>query len=274
MSEEGFEFETFRASRVLGRSFSVLFRNIAPAGLLALVIFSPPYVLGQLLDSPYFGTLFRDLDDDSWTLQGVLGTALHALLVGCLEAVLAFGVYGSLQGRRPGAWELVRGGLTRLPPALAVVVVVVVLVNLPFLLPEPSFEVSWVGWLLPPAVLVCVFASIFLFVAIPAAALEGLGVRRSLARSCALVRGSVLRLIGLFLMMLITVVAPSVLLVFLLAHAGFAPAAVPYHILVWPDLLLTAFLYAFFAVVATVTYHDLRVAREGPDTSRLAAVFD
>jgi hypothetical protein len=31
---------------------------------------------------------------------------------------------------------------------------------------------------------------------------------------------------------------------------------------------------AFFAILAVVTYHDLRVAREGVDTEQIAAVFE
>jgi hypothetical protein len=38
--------------------------------------------------------------------------------------------------------------------------------------------------------------------------------------------------------------------------------------------VLQSVLGAFTSVVGVVMYHDLRVAREGLDTDRIAAVFD
>ena len=56
--------------------------------------------------------------------------------------------------------------------------------------------------------------------------------------------------------------------------AGFDAAAAPHHVLVWSDLLVTAFMAALWGVTATVAYHDLRVSLEGPDAAGVAAVFD
>ena len=38
--------------------------------------------------------------------------------------------------------------------------------------------------------------------------------------------------------------------------------------------ILSAFISAFMAVLSAVSYHDLRVAKEGVDTDRIASVFD
>jgi large-conductance mechanosensitive channel len=40
------------------------------------------------------------------------------------------------------------------------------------------------------------------------------------------------------------------------------------------NLLWSAIWTAFLAIVLAVTYHDLRVAKEGVDTEQIAAVFE
>ena len=126
MSATGVEGEAFRVGRVIGRSFSVLVRNIVPVGLLALAMLSLPYVLGCLLGIRYFGGPFFDLETAAWSWREALARILRYFLATCLGAVLAVGVHETLQGRRPGARALIRRGLARFPGVLAVVVVVTV----------------------------------------------------------------------------------------------------------------------------------------------------
>jgi hypothetical protein len=40
------------------------------------------------------------------------------------------------------------------------------------------------------------------------------------------------------------------------------------------NLIWSAFVGAFSAILGVVIYHDLRVAKEGVDTDQIAAVFD
>ncbi len=40
------------------------------------------------------------------------------------------------------------------------------------------------------------------------------------------------------------------------------------------NLIWSAIWTAFYAIVIVVTYHDLRVAKEGIDTEQIAAVFE
>ena len=274
MSENGVGGEKFRVGRVIGRSFSALFRNIAPVGLLALTMLSVPYVLGNLLEFRYSGGPFSELETDPWSWQVTLGSTVQLFLTACLEAVLAVGVYETLRGRRPGAWALVRGGLVRFPAVLTVVVVVVVPQALPFVVHAVSFEVPWVGEARIPAIILFILSWIFLFVAIPAAAVEGLGVKRSIERSFDLVKGSIFRVIGLVVLVSVVLIAVLATPSLLLEWAGFDLAAAAYHVLVWPDLLLTAFGAALWSVMGTVAFHDLRASREGPDVAEVAAVFD
>ena len=286
MSAAGVEGEAFRVGRVIGCSFSVLARNIAPVGLLALAMLSLPYVLGYLLGIRYFGEPFVDLETAAWSWRDALALTLQYFLTACLGAVLAVGVYETLQGRRPGAWALIRRGLVRLPRVLAVVVVVTVPqallgVAVAVRVEEP-WPIPWLSTLGPAVVFPAIIVGsafiflvwIFLFVAIPAAAVEGLGVMRSIERSIGLVRSSILRVIGLLLtvwvMTLAAFVAPSLLL----EWAGIEVTAAHFQILVWPDLLLSAFGAALWAIVGTVAYHDLRASREGRGLARVATDFD
>ena len=274
MREKGFEVNKFRAWRVLGRSFSVLFRNLAPVGLLALAMLSVPYVVSRFLDFHYFGGLFVDFELDSVSWRGTLGLTLQLFATTCLTAVLAFGVCETLEDDRPGARALIRGGLARFPAALAVVVVMTVLQALPFAVQTLSREMPWtegIGYL---AFLLFMFPSLFLFVAIPAAALEGLALMRAIGRSFKLVASRFFRVIGLLFLVSVIMLVPVGIARLVLEVAAFDPAATPYHLLVWPDLLLTAFTAAFPAVTATVTFHALRLERDGPDVARVAAVFD
>lgn len=285
MSAPDIEGEAFRVGRVIGHSFSVLARNIAPVGLLALAMLSLPYVLGYLLGIRYFGGPFFDLATAAWSWREALALTLQHFLAACLGAVLAVGVYETLQGHRPGARALIRRGLVRLPGVLAVVVVVTVPQVLLEVVAAVGVEEPWpMPWLstLGPSAFPAIIAGlaftflawIFLFVAIPAAAVEGLGVMRSIERSIGLVRGSMLRVIGLLLtvwvMTLAAFAAPSLLL----EWAGIEVTAAHFPILVWPDLLLSAFEAALWAIVGAVAYHDLRASREGPDPARVTTGFD
>ena len=106
----------------------------------------------------------------------------------------------------------------------------------------------------------------------PACVVERLGPFRSLARSRALTKGRRWRILGLLLLTLIIgrIVSAVLDAILGLGPAGSIGAAATQTIsLVW-DAIWTA----FFAIVIVVTYHDLRVAREGVDTEQIAAVFE
>ena len=246
-------------------------------------MFSLPYVLAYFLEFRVFAGPVSDLEIAEWLWRNALVATLWFFLLSCLEAVLAAGVYETLLGHRPSARALVLGGLGRLPAVLAVVVVATV----PEAVPEalwialsivgPRFPPPDVSLMYPLAIALGIFlflAVIFLYVAIPAAAVEGLGVMRSIERSVRLVRSNAFRIIGLLLA--VTFLIVTVFLVFgpLVDWARTLLPAAAHHLLVWPDLLLTALGAALWVVAATVAYHDLRVSREGPDLTGVVPSFD
>lgn len=286
MSATGVKGEAFRVGRVIGRSFSVLVQNIAPVALLALLVLSLPYVLGYILGIRYSGGPFNELETAAWSWREALALTLQYFLANCLGAVLAVGVYETLQGHRPGAWALIRRGLVRFPGVLAVVVVVtvprVLLGVVAAVRVEEPWPMPWLSTLGPsvafPALIagmaLTFLAWIYLFVAIPAAAVEGLGVMRSIEQSIELVRRGILRVIGLLLTVWFITFAAFVAPGLLLEWVGIEITAAHFRILVWPDLLLSAFEAALWAIVGAVAYHDLRASREGRGPTRPAAGLD
>ena len=118
------------------------------------------------------------------------------------------------------------------------------------------------------------------FVATPVCVVEQLGVFRSMGRSAELTRGHCWRIFGLLLVILIpaTIIGAIVSAVAsaILGASGIAALSATLgttlgHIV---DLIWSAIWSAFFAIVIVVTYHDLRVAKEGVDTEQIAAVFE
>ena len=107
-----------------------------------------------------------------------------------------------------------------------------------------------------------------LFVAAPVCVVERLGPFKSMGRSARLTKGHRWKIFGLwFATLLVEGIVQSVLTK--LAVAGGA------SLLGTPVLVIWSAVYgAFSAVLAVVTYHDLRVAKEGVNTDQIASVFD
>ena len=125
--------------------------------------------------------------------------------------------------------------------------------------------------LLITALFVLLAATIFVFVATRADAVEGLGLIRSIARSVNLVRSSFFRIIGPDLALFLVIVAAGAAPILLSKWTGIELTPAHYRIPVWPDRLFTLHFVAVVAVVCTVTHRGLRVSREGPDLARVAA---
>jgi uncharacterized membrane protein len=106
------------------------------------------------------------------------------------------------------------------------------------------------------------------FVAVPVCIVEERGPTASLGRSRELTKGSRWKLFGIVMVIAVAswLVQMIVQLVFL-AVAGKLLAALA-------TFLSSALIAAYRSILGAVVYHDLRVAREGIDIDRIAAVFD
>jgi hypothetical protein len=102
---------------------------------------------------------------------------------------------------------------------------------------------------------------------VPACVVEGLGPIESMSRSAALTKGYRWQMLGIGAIVFIarTVVSQMVQL-------GLAPVSPVLAAVAGVIASSVLALYGFCAVI--MTYHDLRVAKEGVDTEQIAAVFE
>jgi hypothetical protein len=106
------------------------------------------------------------------------------------------------------------------------------------------------------------------FVATPACVVERLGPIRSMRRSSQLTKGHRWKVFGLIL--LVAVLGSIIIGVI---NLGFELMAGPIGALI-AGVVLNGIWGAFYAIAVVVTYHDLRVAKEGINIEQIAAVFD
>jgi hypothetical protein len=104
-------------------------------------------------------------------------------------------------------------------------------------------------------------------VAIPVCVVERLGPIRSLGRSRRLTQGYRWKLLAIFLITVAVVGLVSVVLSSLLSLGGGVVNAIGVFV-------VECVLGAFWFVVPAVTYHDLRLVKEGVDIEKIAAIFD
>src|SRR5262249_39680567 len=105
------------------------------------------------------------------------------------------------------------------------------------------------------------------YVAVPACVLEGWGPVASMSRSAALTKGYRWHLLGIAAIIFI-----SRLVVSQVVQLGLAPVSQGLAV-IGSVIISTLFgLYGFCAII--MVYHDLRVTKEGVDTTQLASVFD
>ena len=182
-----------------------------------------------------------------WAWDSASADVVATLSVFWLNAALTYGVIGTLRGEdvslTDSFWHGSRAFMTVLLVVLAIVVVVLA---------------GCVALIVPGILL-----AMMLYVAVPVAIIERVGVFEALRRSCELTKdykGEIFKLNLAINVVLLGLAAPVLL-------GGFE------HESVW--LLLAEFpLCAIIVAIDAVVYHDLRVIKEGIDTTAVAKVFD
>jgi len=259
MVEQGPDLADFRAGRVLSRSFSTLFRNILPFGLLALVLTSPTYIYAILTGA---GDPFAE--EAASPFQTIVITILEYLLSYAVIAALVYGTMQHLRNEKVSVGDCFSKGLALMFPVLGVAVVSGLLTGL-----------ATLAFIIPG-----IIVGIMLWVAVPVAVIERRGLN-SLPRSAELTRGYRWRIF--FLILLLFVVMIGISLVMGIATAvilgigtssdgGLTTSALTGFIAI--QWMFSAFLSALSAVLIAVSYHDLRVTKEGADTDQIASIFD
>jgi hypothetical protein len=233
----------FRVGKVLNRTFSVLSRNLLPFCVVTAIAYLPNILLFRPTAS---------VAPSGRTIGLIFAGAIVAMVLGALaEAVVLFGAFEDMRGRKVDLIESTKVGLSRILPVLGVAILVGILTGLSAIL------------LIFPAFIVLTM----LFVSMPACIVEQLGPVSSLTRSSQLTKGNRWKVFGLWLVFWVVAVIANLILKAIGTLGG--PAVGLILEFAWGALT-----GAFNAVMVVVTYHDLRVAKEGVDTDQIASVFD
>ncbi len=235
----------FNIGQVFNRTVSILSRNMLPFGLIAAIAAVP----SALLLTPGVDLVPADV---AGGIIAVVGVILMLVLGALSQAVMLYGAFDDMRGRPVNLAESIKVGLRRIFAVLGVAIFVPVLTGLAGIaLIFPGFMVATM-----------------LFVAMPACVVEQLGPIKAMGRSARLTKGHRWKIFGIwFAILMVGGIAQSMLQG---AAAGIGGPAIS----VLVTLLWGAVYGAFSAVFAVVTYHDLRVAKEGVDTDQIASVFD
>lgn len=233
----------FRVGQVLSRTFSVLSRNLLPFCVVTAIAYLPNFMfLGGRATGMTPGERFGLL-----LVAVVVSIVLNALS----EAVVLFAAFEDMRGRPVNLIESFKIGWARVLPVVGVALLAGFLAGLAAIL------------LLIPALIVVTI----LFVAMPVCVVERLGPVKSLGRSAELTKGYRWRIFGLWLLVLLVTLVGSAVI----GAIGYVSGAAVNIVL---RLIWGALAGAFNAIMVVVSYHDLRVAKEGVDTDKIASVFD
>jgi len=236
----------FRVGAVLNRTVEIFLAGFGRLFVLALLPMSPLLVItlvsGQLTPANLA----------AFSLLGVIALVLNIILGVVANAMILFGAFELMRGESFTIGQSLRVGLSRTLAVFGVSIVTGIAVVL-----------GLVALIVPGIIILCM-----LYVAVPACVIEKLGVGKSLSRSSALTRGYRWPIFGIILLTIVGSAVVSYLVTRILGMIGGAIAVILFGF-GW-QVVTTA----FSAVLSAVIYHDLRVAKEGVDVSKLANVFD
>ncbi len=261
----------FRVGGVLSRGFRILFRNFITFGLVALIVLMP-YVLVLSTISELFTANFSST---SVVILASVILLLPILLAYLATAAIAHGAFEALRGQRPGiARCLLRGFSLSVPVfGVAIATVLALLVSLVPAVLAAVFLKDGLAVLMFLVLLFPLFLVItVLWVAVPVIVVERRGILHGLSRSIALTKGNRWRAFGIIMILWLinwvtNLVGGLLLLPFTFAGGGSVAG------LIMTGVLVSIYL-ALNAVMSSVGYHDLRVAKEGFAIDDIAAVFD
>jgi MFS family permease len=247
----------FRIGQVFSRAWSVFSGNFLKFMVVTGIASLPPLLIPQ----PSPATPENPLGGVGLTFFLVM---FLTLVLGTLsQAIVLYGAFQDMRGRPVSLADCLKVGLRRLFPIIGLALsvgVAVMLASMLLIVPGIMLYMMW-------------------FVATPVCVVEQLGPFRSQRRSRELTKGHRWKLFGLMLVILIPALIVGAILgavIAILGTGGFlsmsTALATPLGQVV--NLIWSAAWSAFYAIVIVVTYHDLRVAKEGVDTEQIAAVFE
>jgi hypothetical protein len=229
----------FRVGNVFNRSFALTVRNFLPFCTLTAITGLPALYFSR-------GALEGGVDAGTQ----YLGMAIGYILALLSQAILAHGAFEDMRGRPVRIFTSLGVGLRRLLPFFVRALSVLLL-----------YFIGVIALIVPGIIVLAAC-----YVAVPACVVERIGPFKSMGRSLDLTRGHRWKIFGIMVVMFFANAIAGGVALGVAAGSSFAGLAA--------QLMVTAILGAFSAVLALVAYHDLRVAKEGVATDRLAAVFE
>jgi hypothetical protein len=247
----------FRIGKVFSRAWSVFSRNFVTF----MVVIGVANLPSLFLPQPSLGTPGSPAENLNLTFFVVLLLVIVLSTLG--QAMVLYGAFQDMRGRPVSLADCFKVALRRVFPIIGLTITVVVALMFAAIL------------LVFPAVML----AMMWFVATPVCVVEQLGPFRSMGRSRELTKGHRWRLFGLVLLILIPVLIVGAIVGVTLVTAGASGflslnAVLASSLGKLIGLVWKAAWGAFFAAVIAMTYHDLRVAKEGLTTEQIAAVFD
>jgi hypothetical protein len=268
----------FGVGHVLGRARSVFSRNFLKFTMVTAVTNLPGLLLQEAAGP---------INPLQYGWFGTLGYFLMGVLFLLSQAILLYAAFQVMNEKPAKLAESVRVGLRRLFPVLGLAVTAVLAVAAYLVgvlaswggLGRLGLPPVWVGLGVIASALPAVAFYLMWSVAVPVCVVEKLGPLRSLGRSRALTKGRRVKILGLTLLVLLPTAVVGGLIAVALVSLGSGAAlglGAPLAGILGRIISLSwnAIWVAFYAVLAVVTYHDLRVAKEGVSTEQIAAVFE
>jgi hypothetical protein len=237
----------FSPGAVIRRSLAVWARNFVTFSAVVIAVQSPAIALAAVWAMA--AERGADPSRSLWAISTLLGfIATGALTAGSLRGA---------RGERARAGEMLRTGFRRIWMVLCVSIAgqLAMVLGLALLI-APGLAVAAGLW-----------------VAVPAAVTERWeGTSDALTRSWELTRGRRWKVLAVALLAVAVSAGAAAVVAIALDEVAAWGANAPAVAAV--QEAATSIAIGFVAISAAVTYHDLRVAREGPDGAELAAVFE
>jgi hypothetical protein len=245
----------FRIGPVFSQTSSVLSRNLLIFLVVTVIANVPPRLLTFSTPATFRSgvTFLAALQTFLHALLTFLGPVLVLTLATLSQAIVLFGAFQDMRGHRVSLAESLKVCLGRILPIIGLAILM-----------SLGIVFGFVLLVIPGLILATMW-----FVATPACVVERLGPFDSMARSSELTKGHRWKILGLFIVLAIGGTIASGIIDFVLEQVVGSATLTLVGGLVWNGVW-----GAFYAIAAVVTYHDLRVAKEGVDIEQIAAVFD
>lgn len=259
--------DRFSIGNVLGTSFEILFRNIVPFGLIAIVFYGIPTTLIGLLangdtsgDGPSpSGSEAADAVANAAVeggamlvviVVGILVFTVFMVLYHFVAATFVWGTVQDLRGQRVSIGECLSWAFSVAVPVAMVALLVTLAVGIGMML-----------LIIPGIILMVMF-----YVAMPVAVIERPGITASLGRSAELTSGYRWNLFWMLVILIIINMVVGGVWQFVQPMTSFMAMPV--------SMIIDAFFTALYAVTSAVTYVTLRGLKDGMEVDQIAAVFD